>query len=204
MATCSDQLVEQFQLHPRGAAAVHANLPGGRIRNVDNPTLAPRPAVVNPDNDFLAIGEVRHGDTAVKGERAMRGGHRPRIETLAAGCPASGKFITVIAGHAVTDMASAVAGLGENRHRNQRKNRKATHFGHGPLHVDDIAAVDFMPQYQWRYTDLIARQAEASDIQISHIQCVLYDEITPRLDNFAHQLGENIVSKISLFDFHAK
>ena len=115
MAARSDHLVEQFQLHPRRAATVHANLLCGGIGDIDNPPFAPRPPVINPDDDFLAIGEVGHGNAAVKGERSMRSGHRTGIEPLSASCPASRKFIALIAGHAVTDMVPAVASLGEYR-----------------------------------------------------------------------------------------
>ncbi len=134
----------------------------------------------------------------------MRGGHRARVEAFpACGSPA-GKFGTVIARHAITDVASAVAGLCENGYRKQHQNRQTTHRGHGPLHVDDIAAVDFMPQYDWRHTDLLARQVEALNIQISHIQRIFDDEIAPGLDHFAHQFGEDIIGQIGLFDLHTQ
>ena len=50
-------------------------------------------------------------DPTTKRQRPVRSGKFGRVEAFAASGSVSGKFPPVIAGHAITDMASTVAGL---------------------------------------------------------------------------------------------
>src|SRR5690606_37364041 len=46
------------------------------------------------------------------------------------------------------------------------------------------------------------RARRGSDIEIAHVQCVLFDELAARLDEVAHQLREDAVGFLHLLDLH--
>src|SRR3954463_5717142 len=42
----------------------------------------------------------------------------------------------------------------------------------------------------------------SSDVEIAHVERVLFDELAPRLDQIAHQLREDAIGLFHLFDLH--
>src|SRR5687767_12554183 len=75
---------DQLQAHLGGAGPDHLDLAGGAQRDVDHALADERAAVVDPDDDAPAVGDV--GDPKLGAERqgAVGGGEAVRIEALAA------------------------------------------------------------------------------------------------------------------------
>src|SRR4051812_44518092 len=85
------------------AGAGHVDFLGGGERDVDQAAADERPAVVDPDDDAEAVGDV--GDPELRSERqgAVGGGEAVGIEALAAGGAVAGELAPVIAGLALAD-----------------------------------------------------------------------------------------------------
>ena len=92
---------EKGQLDDARAAADQADLAGGGLAEVDHAVAVERAAVVDGDDDALAVGRVGDLHLRAEGQGAVRGGQRFGIEELAAGGRVAGKAGAVVAGAAL-------------------------------------------------------------------------------------------------------
>lgn len=71
--------------HPRQTAADIAELGGGGARQVDDPVIDKRSAVVHADDDTAAVFEIGDFDDGRNRQRRVRRGHRVLVEDFAIG-----------------------------------------------------------------------------------------------------------------------
>src|SRR5579872_1282071 len=77
-------LLNDVELDLRDPAFNHPKLAGGRTREIDDASGNVRTAVIDPDSHGLSGRDVRHPQLCAERQGRMSGGHRVRIEFLAA------------------------------------------------------------------------------------------------------------------------
>src|SRR5215469_7748888 len=76
----------QVQTHPLQSTRAELQCLRRSIRQIDDPARHDRSAVIDPDDDRLAIPQIRHLDIASERNPQVRCGHVVHVVLLAAGC----------------------------------------------------------------------------------------------------------------------